>query len=60
LREDLTHFFPAQDDGQLLFAWRAHHLERGQGTLERVFIEELQAAQGDGGAAARPVFTFLR
>ena len=31
-------------------------MERGQRTLERVFVEELQAAKGDGGAAARPVF----
>ena len=59
LRENLSHFFPAEDDGQLLFSRRAHQLERGQRTLEGVLVEELQAAQGDGGAAAGPVLDVL-
>ena len=59
LRENLSHFFPAEDDGQLLFARRAYQLECGERTLEGVLVEELQAAQGDGGAAARPVFDIL-
>jgi hypothetical protein len=56
LRENLSDFFPAEDDGQLLFSRWTHELERGEGTLQGVLVEELQAAQRDGGAAARPVF----
>jgi dienelactone hydrolase len=34
-------------------------LKHGQGPSKGVFVEELEAAQGDGGAAARPVFHIL-
>jgi hypothetical protein len=56
VRENLSDFFTAEDDGQLLLSRRADELERGQGTPESVLVEELEAAQSDGGAATRPVF----
>ena len=59
LRENLSDFFPAQDDGQFLFARRAHQLECGERTLESVLVEELQAAQGDGVPLRDQCFTFL-
>jgi hypothetical protein len=59
LREHLSHFFPTEHDGEFPFSRGANDLKRGQGPLQGVFVEELEAAQGDGGAAARPVFHIL-
>jgi hypothetical protein len=46
LRQDLTHFFAAEHDGEFLFTGGTNQVERGERPLQRVFVEELEAAEG--------------
>ena len=57
--DDLAHLFAAEDDWQLLFARRAQDAEEGPVAVQRPFVEELDAADGDGGSVAGVVFDVL-
>ena len=46
--KNLAHFREAEDDGQLLFRGRTHDAEDGPVTVERLLVEEPDAADGDG------------
>src|SRR4030095_14706730 len=57
--EYLSHFRQAEDDGQFLFWGWTHQTEGGPILFQRALKEELNAADGDGGRAARVMFDVL-
>jgi hypothetical protein len=57
--ENLTHLCEAEDDGQLLLRRRTHDAEDGPATVERLFVEESDPADGDGHRVAGVVFDVL-
>ena len=44
--ENFAHLGDAEDDGQFLFRRRAHDAEDGPAPVERVLVEEADAADG--------------
>ena len=57
--ENLADLFEAQDDRELLFARRANEAEYGKVFVESVLEEKLDAAQGNGDAAAGVILDIL-
>ena len=57
--ENLAHFRAAEDDGQFLFRRRAHDVEDGPVSVERLLVEEPDAADGDGHGVAGVMFDVL-
>ena len=55
-RENPPHLFAAQNNGQLLLARRPQDAEDGPITVERSFVEKLDAADGDGRSVSRVMF----
>jgi hypothetical protein len=59
VRQNGSDLFDTEDDREFLFAWGSDEGERGPCPLQRVLIEKLEAAQGDGTRAARVVLDVL-
>jgi hypothetical protein len=57
--QDALHFVHAEHDGQGVFAVRAHQLERGPLSPERVLVEELDPAQPNRECAERHLLVVL-
>jgi hypothetical protein len=55
----LAHLLAAEDHGQLLVRGRTHDAEDGPVTIERLLVEEPDAANGDGHGVARVMFDVL-
>ncbi len=59
VRENLSHFRDAEDDRQLLLRRRSHNAEDGPRAVECLFVEELDASEGDGHGVAGVMFDIL-
>ena len=55
-RQNLAHFFAAQNNRQLLLARRAQDTEDGPIALKGAFVEKLDAEDSDGRSVARVMF----
>ena len=59
LSENLSHFREAEDDRQLLLRRRSQDAQDGPRAVEGLFVEELDAAEGDGHRVAGVMFDIL-
>ena len=58
--QDAAHFLAAENDRQLVLAWRPHKAQRRPRSLQGMLVEELDTAQSHRASIARSLFLVLQ